>query len=91
MNMNYITTTQLRTKSSQLVDALRKGTSVSLIHRSEVIGKIQPAQEPKPFDPEVFRKLLKEIKPKKLIPREDRDKVYRAHLEEKYGKNLPGR
>lgn len=88
--MEYITTTQLRTKSSQLVDALKKGDKVSLLHRSQIIGVIKPAQlaESPPINVEEFRKFLKGIKPKKLIPRSQREKVYRAHLEKKYGKNL---
>ncbi|MBI2018894.1 hypothetical protein HYS96_04295 [Candidatus Daviesbacteria bacterium] len=88
--MEYITTTHLRTRSSQLVATLQKGGSVSLIHRSKVIGKIEPAQK-SPItitDIKAFEKALAGIKPKKLIPRKDRDKVYRQRLMEKYGKNI---
>ncbi|MDP3973335.1 MAG: hypothetical protein Q8P92_00725 [Candidatus Daviesbacteria bacterium] len=86
--MQYITTTELRTKSSQIVKTLSEGGRLSLIHRSKVIGEILPTYEPKPFDPEAFRKLLRDIKPKRLIPKKDREKVYRKHLEEKYGKDI---
>ena len=88
--MNYITTTQLRTKTSQLVNSLKKGTRVSLIHRSKVVGVIEPAKstEAPPINVEEFRKFLKSIKPKKIIPRSQREKVYREHLEKKYGKSL---
>ncbi|KKQ59325.1 MAG: hypothetical protein US80_C0013G0002 [Candidatus Daviesbacteria bacterium GW2011_GWA2_38_17] len=87
MYMQYITTTELRTQSSELVEILKQGGSVSLIHRSKVIGKIEPAQK-NPIaitDIKAFRKALAEIQPKKLIPRKDRDRVYRQRLMEKYG------
>jgi antitoxin (DNA-binding transcriptional repressor) of toxin-antitoxin stability system len=43
--MNNMTTTNLRKKSAQLVKTLKKGESVSLIHRSKVIGVIEPIKE----------------------------------------------
>lgn len=89
--MQYITTTELRTKSSKLVQTLKQGDTLRLIHHSKVIGEILPTYEPKPFDPDAFEKLLDSIKPKRLIPRKDREKVYRKHLEEKYGKGFSRR
>jgi len=95
MYMIYITTTELRTKSSELVKNLQNGAKISLIHRSKVIGVIQPVEEElKLVDGATFQKAVKalqKLKPKKLIPVEKRDEVYRKHLEEKYGKNLSGR
>lgn len=85
--MQYITTTELRTKSSQLVATLKKGGSVSLIHRSKVIGKIQPEQEVKPFDAKKFKKLVDSLNLPKTTYAE-REKIYRKHLMEKYGKGL---
>ena len=50
--MQYITTTQLRTESKELVKVLQEGRSVDLIHRSRVVGEIKPKiYDPKPFDP----------------------------------------
>ena len=88
--MNYITTTQLRTKTSELVKVLQEGRSVDLIHRSKVVGEIKPAQPPliTITNLEELRKALRAAKPKKLIPRSQRDKIYRKHLMEKYGKDL---
>lgn len=88
--MQHITTTELRTKSSELVTALKQGNSVSLIHHSKVIGKINPEQDKQVTitDIKKFKKMLASIRPKKIIPREDREKVYRQRLEEKYGKGL---
>ena len=86
--MQYITTTELRTKSTKLVKTLKEGGALRLIHRSKVIGEILPTYEPKPFNYDLFEKFLDSIKPKKLIPKKDREKIYRKHLEEKYGKSL---
>lgn len=87
--MNYITTTDLRTKSSQLVADLKNGTKISLIHRSKVIGIIEPLQEPiKTFDVRKFRKFIKGVS-KTSLSYEEKEKRYRKHLEEKYGKDLP--
>lgn len=87
--MDYITTTDLRTKSSQLVDSLKKGKSVELIHRSRVIGKIEPAKaEPKLFDAKEFIRLRKKLGLFEDLSDREREARYRKHLEAKYGKNL---
>lgn len=87
--MQYITTTELRTMSKKLVEALREGHSIDLIHRSKVVGEIKPKiYDPKPFDPDAFEKFLDNMRPNKLVPKKDREKIYRKHLEEKYGKSL---
>lgn len=67
--MQYITTTELRTKSSKLIETLREGKSVNLIHRSKVVGKVQPVQEPKPLtreDIEEIKRLAKDLNLPKL-------------------------
>src|SRR5690606_12332476 len=46
------TSTQLRTKSKELVDALSDGQAVTLIHRSRVIGVIKPIDPDDPDLPE---------------------------------------
>lgn len=90
INMNYITTTQLRTKTSDLVSSLKKGARVFIIHRSKVIGVIEPVKEKavKITDVQAFKKFLKGLKPKKIIPRSQREKIYREHMMKKYGKGL---
>ncbi len=86
--MDYITTTNLRTQSSELVDTLKKGGTVSLIHRSKVVGVIKPAvPEGRPFDAEKLKKLVQNLNLPKTTY-EEREKIYRAHLEKKYGKGL---
>ncbi|MBI2600985.1 hypothetical protein HYW42_03450 [Candidatus Daviesbacteria bacterium] len=85
--MQYITTTELRTKSSKLVKTLKGGGTLRLIHRSKVIGQIMPIYEPKPFDAKKFEKLVKNLKLPKTTYAQ-REKIYRAHLMKKYGKGL---
>ncbi len=89
--MDYITTTDLRTKSSQLVDALKSGLSVPLIHRSEIIGEIKPKKKTvyplTQADIDELKKLARELNLPKTSYKE-REQIYRKHLLERYGKNL---
>lgn len=85
--MEYITTTDLRTQSAKLIKSLKSGSTISLIHRSKVVGVIKPAREEKKFDVEKFIELARTLNLPKTTP-EEREKIYRKHLEEKYGKGL---
>lgn len=86
--MQAITTTELRTKSKELVKVLREGGSVDLIHRSKVVGEIRPKMyDPKPFDPDRVAAIAKKLTLPKLSYKE-REKRYRTHLLKKYGKGL---
>ncbi|OGD88427.1 hypothetical protein A3F45_02120 [Candidatus Curtissbacteria bacterium RIFCSPHIGHO2_12_FULL_41_17] len=86
--MQVITTTELRTKSKELVKVLQEGRSVDLIHRSRVVGEIRPKiYDPKPFDPDKFAKIAKQLNLPKLSYKE-RERRYRAHLMKKYGKGV---
>lgn len=88
--MQYITTTELRTKSKKLVEILREGRSVDLIHRSKVVGKIRPSYDAKPLakkDIEKLKKLAKKLNLPKLSYKE-RERRYRKHLMEKYRRGL---
>lgn len=88
--MQVITTTQLRTKSKELVKALQEGRSVDLIHRSKIVGRVQPLKESKPMtkeDIEKIKKLSRELNLPKLSYKE-RERRYRKHIKEKYVKNL---
>ena len=88
--MNYITSTDLRTKTSQVIKDLKLGSSLSLIHRSRVIGIIKPLYEPKPFDADAFKHAIKGLNLPKTTYAQ-REKIYREHLMKKYGKSLPRR
>ncbi|MGH7203341.1 MAG: hypothetical protein ACREHC_02780 [Candidatus Levyibacteriota bacterium] len=87
--MNYITTTDLRTQSSQLVDSLKKGKKISLVHRSQVIGEIAPIKKAaKLFDIKRFREFIKKPQTQNDISYQEREQRYRKHLEKKYGKDI---
>jgi len=89
--MNYITTTDLRTKSVELVNSLRKGEPVTLIHRSKIVGVIKPVkEEPQPLtglDAKKLQQLATKLNLHKFSYKE-REKRYRKHLMEKYGQDL---
>ena len=83
--MNYITTTELRTKSPDLVETLLKGEEVKLIHRSKLIGVISPKNENvKVFNAKKFAKIAKKLNLPYLTYQE-REKRYRKAVEEKHG------
>ena len=88
-----MTTTDLRRKTKELVRALENQERVTLVHRSRVIGHFEPKIEEKPAIKSVdeLEKAIARMKPKKLVPRNKRDEVYRKNLEEKYGPIISGR
>lgn len=86
--MNYITTTDLRTKSKELIKVLREGHSVDLIHRSKVVGEIRPKiYDPKPFNAQRFAKIVNKLNLPSLTPRQIEAR-YRAAMIKKHGKGL---
>ncbi len=87
VHMLYLTTTNLRTQSSELVKLLQKGSSVSLVHRSQVIGIITPQTISPPVitDTAELEKLFAKIKPTKIFSKAKKEKVYSQHLKQKYG------
>ena len=86
--MQYITTTELRTMSKKLVELLRNGNSVDLVHRSKIVGEIKPkTYDPKPFDPDKVAEIAKKLNLPKLSYAQ-RERRYRTHLMKKYGKGL---
>ncbi len=86
--MQVITTTQLRTRSKQLVKALSEGQSVDLIHRSKIVGEIKPKNyDPKPFDPDKFIKIVEKLNLPHLPPRQIEAR-YKAAMTKKHGKSL---
>lgn len=89
--MLYVSTTELRTKTSELVKTLKQKGKITLVHRSQIIGVIEPAEnEPKKFNAEKAKKAIEKLHLPKTTP-EQREKHYRSGLEEKYGKNISGR
>ena len=89
--MDYISTTDLRTKSSQLIASLQNGMEISLIHRSKIVGVIKPVQKSaKPLTQEGIDSLKRLAKAQNApkISYKERERIYRKHLMEKYGKGL---
>ena len=89
--MDYITTTQLRTKSPRLIEALLAGRSIDLIHRSRMVVEIRPKrQDPKIMTKKSIRELMVLAKKMNLpkLSYKEREKRYREHLMKKYGKSL---
>lgn len=90
MNNKFITTTELREQSSELIKTLFSGRSINLIYRSKVIAQINPISFAEKIinDPNQLKNLFLILKPKKIIPKEKRGIIYKKHLKQKYGKNL---
>lgn len=97
--MQVITTTQLRTNATQLVQALGQGKTVKLIHRSKIIGDVAPLASDElvqrrkvsiPFSKAVEIAQKEFFKQGKLLPQGDKElmKAYYNQLLEKYGKNI---
>lgn len=89
--MQYITTTQLRTMSHQLIQALDAGEEIELVHRSRVVGEIKPKTfVSKPFTQKDIDDLIVLAKKMNLpkLSYKERERNYRKHIMEKYGKGL---
>jgi len=87
--MNFITTTDLRTKSSDLISSLKRGQSVSLIHRSGIVGKITPTNNSGEKVINVKRLVgkIRQLSFPKLSE-EAVKKRYKAAMLKKHGKDL---
>ena len=87
--MKYISTTDLRTRSAELVEDLKAGYAVTLIHRSEVVGVIEPTkEESKKSSLQATRTFLEKAGTGEKLSPQVREKRYRDHLEENYGRHL---
>lgn len=84
--MDYLTTTELRTKSAKLIDFLKRDIDVTLIYRSKIIGRILPQIEEIGLkDLKGFKSFLEGLRPSKLISQRKRNETYRRQLVKKYG------
>jgi len=85
--MNYISTTGLRTQSSELISALLAGQSVDLIHRSKLVGRVVPVlKKEKPKGD--FVSIIKGLPKVKGLTQRSAKKIYHDYLMKRYGKNL---
>lgn len=88
MYMNMVTSTELRTKMPEVIQALLAGESIDLIHRSQVVGAITPkTRQTKTIS---ARELQKKIDALGFPPMTDReiDRRYRAAMMKKHGQGL---
>lgn len=87
--MDYITTTQLRTESSRLIEALLAGRNVDIIHRSKVVGEISPKKPTslKVIDSQQLQKKIERLGLPSLTVKE-MDRRYRAAMTKKHGQGL---
>jgi len=90
--MDLVTSTELRTKTPEVIAALLAGKSVDIVHRSKIVGEIKPKKyQAKPFTAETIEQLIALIKKLRLPKLTDKQIAmrYRKHLLEKYGAGLP--
>ena len=90
--MYTITTTQLRTQTTRLVNLLQQGEEVSLIHRSRLVGRVMPQKkQPKVFTHRDARRMAELIERLNLpqLSQAEMERNYRDHMAKKYGKYLP--
>ena len=86
--MQIITTTQLRTKSKELLKTLEEGRSLDLIHRSKIVGEIKPkTDDPKPFNAARFAKTIKSLNFPRLTLKQIETR-YRKAMMEKHGTDI---
>ena len=91
MYMNIITSTELRTKMPEVIATILSGGSIDLVHRSKIVGEIKPKKyQAKPLTAADIRH-IKILAQKLRLPKlsyKEREKRYRKHVMEKYGKGL---
>lgn len=87
--MNYITTTQLRTRTTDLLSALHDGQTVDLIHRSQVVGEIRQKQThpKKTIDSKKLQRIIDELDLPSLTAKEI-DRRYRIAMMKKHGQGI---
>lgn len=87
--MNYITTTQLRTQTPDLLDALQQGLTIDLIHRSQVVGEIKQkeVQPKKTIDSKKLQRIIDELD-LPMFTIDEIDRRYRTAMMKKHGQGI---
>lgn len=87
--MQYITFTQLRTKSNKLAKALEKGEEIKLVRRSRVVGMVVPDKEAgiKTINAKKLEAKIQNLNFPSLTLKEI-DRRYRIAMMKKHGKGL---
>lgn len=87
--MDYISTTELRTKAPKIKESLASGYTTYLIHRSKVIGVISPYISSNIVATKRnLSNLSKQLSTGKIYTPKKREAIYSQHLKKKYGKNI---
>lgn len=89
MNGLYITTTELRTKSAELVSLLAAGSDVNLVHRSQIIGRVIPkdTNRIKTISAKKLQRKINKLDFPRLTAVEI-DRRYRLAMMEKHGQGI---
>ncbi|OIP87734.1 hypothetical protein CO009_00200 [Candidatus Shapirobacteria bacterium CG_4_8_14_3_um_filter_35_11] len=86
--MDYISTTNLRTQISRIIDTIEMGQSIDVFRRSKLIGRFIPieSEDTPKLD---FVELVKSFpKTSKSMTVKQMDVIYRKEMMKKYGKYL---
>jgi antitoxin (DNA-binding transcriptional repressor) of toxin-antitoxin stability system len=90
--MDLVTSTELRTKTPEVIATLLSGKSVDIVHRSKIVGEIKPKKyQAKPFTAAGIEQLIALTKKLRLPKLTDKQIAarYRKHILTKYGAGLP--
>ncbi|GAB4218618.1 MAG: hypothetical protein Fur009_0180 [Candidatus Microgenomates bacterium] len=90
MKKQVINSTGLRYQTSRVVNYLKEGGSFYLVHRSSIIGKIEPSdnEELKTFDVDKFLKIVEKLNLKENLTERQIKTRYLNYLKKRYAKNL---
>lgn len=87
--MQYITFTELRTKSHNLAKALEKGEEIKLVRKSKIVGKIIPDNSTiiKTIDAKKLQAKIDQLNLPSLTMKEI-DRRYRIAMMKKHGQGI---
>lgn len=87
--MEFITMTQLRTRSPQILDQLSLGRSIRLIHRSKFVGIIKPANinRYKTINSQILQEKIDKLS-LPIMTIKEIDRRYRIAMTKKHGQGL---
>ena len=85
--MQYITFTELRTKSRNLAKALEEGKEIKLVRKSRIVGKIIPGTPINVIDAKKLQAKIDQLNLPRLTIQEI-DRRYRMAMMKKHGQSL---
>lgn len=82
-----MTTTELRTKTKELVKALENQEVISLVHRSKIIGEVMPkrTENVKTINSKRLANALKKFEPTKRMIQKQIMKIYDHYMMFRHG------